>query len=317
MKKIKLLPLLAVIPMLASCGGKPAKPKFAKFGDEVKVDVFDKKTADAVKKSVLDKKEIPSGTVKASTNIYYLTEHKRGNKVMTKSEQHNEGISEVKHDAKNLVIEGKSTSKSSYVKKSKEGTKNQSAKSVKTYVDQEAKIDSKKYVVSAYKDSKEFYKLATIVEEVNSTKSILNTEIRNFLLVGQLLTYTVESGYNSADKEGKKNYKFYQNGNIFTIDFKEEIENESKNFEDKVEYIVKGTNEITVQVQIEAEKVSYKYFSQREEVYEYKLDTGSNYAKGDVKKEVNCYVAEGEWKKKDVSLKAVDLSGYTQCGDEW
>jgi hypothetical protein len=316
MKKIKLLPLLAVIPMLASCGGKPAKPKFAKFGDVITAEEFDTKCEAARKKTVLVLDLLPAGISKKSSVEYTETVHNRNKKALSSDVHVKESNDELKHDVKNAVVEGKATSKDTRNIKTKATSSSTNENKSSAYTIQETKIDDNKFVVTAYKKSKQFEKISKITDGLNTAKTILDDLVRDFLDDGETEVYGLRSAYAIASEEGKKNYKFYQNDKIFTIEFKKDIDEEYKPA-DKVLYVDKGTEEKVIQIELDKDKLSYKFWHLKEYEREYKSDYSSDQAKGDVSKYVTREVKEGTWQRKDVTLKALDLANFTKVGASW
>ena len=203
MKKIKLLPLLAVIPMLASCGGKPAKPKFAKFGNEITSDKFNTNVEAASKKTVVVTDALPSGLLKTSEITYYETEVKRNKKVIDHDVQIDEKSHELKHDVKNAVVETKKVEKHSYVVKSKTENQNNSSSLTRVYTMQEAKVDDNKYVVEAYKKTKEFENVSKITDGLNTAKSIIDGKVRELMSDGEAEMEEINDK-RSQEKKAKK-----------------------------------------------------------------------------------------------------------------
>lgn len=321
MKKIKLLSLLAIVPMLASCGGKPSKPRFASYGKEVayKTIVADQSKV-ASKADFMGEKALGSGVFKSKEGSYIsIKGTMNADKVSMVIQSADE--SEMKYDQKNAIVQN--TSKSEYVmtSDSSAGSSSMGENSSFTSSIQLGKVDKKSCLIEATKESKEYRKL--VETDKKGAQAMLDFRAKEMLedatdeFEASLLHYEV------LDKKEQKNYKFYENGNIFTVEVKFEKE-ESHKTDGKVDYVEKYKYEVASQVDFTNGKFRAVSWGSMDLSVEFKKDANyvipefgmpGQYKAGD---KVTCdmkMASEESFTAKELTLKAFDLAGYEYFND--
>ncbi len=312
MKKIKFLPLFLVAPLLVGCNNVK-QPKFAKEGDAVEFDKFaddlSKKSAEA---SFAKEAKLGSLVFKSTNQSSEESKRTRSDKtVVNQSSDFEETKTDGKYDANNLLISAKGSTKQNEQSKSLYGTSKTSLKSNSETFVQEFSKEDKKYVVTGNKKAKELQKMVELSDLVKA-EDYFDLMMKALVANGGSRIQAACEAYALADEEAKKNYKFYENGDIFTVEFKEVVENEEhKNGEDKVEYVVNGSDSFKIQIDLTEGKWKSKYYRETSEKIEHKLDHGS-YLEGEVTESLIKASEDVEINSKDVKLKAVDVSKYKE-----
>lgn len=316
MKKIKLLSLLAIVPMLASCGGKPSKPRFASYGKEVsyKTIVADRSKV-ASKADFMSEKALGSGVFKSKDGSYVSIEGTinadKFSMVIKSAEE-----SEFKYDQKNAIVQNTSKSESVTTSKSSGGSTNIGDNSSTTSSIQLGKVDKKSCLIQATKESKEYVKLF----ETDKKGAQAKLDVRAKSMLGNAAD-EFEAGllhYEVLDKKEQKNYKFYENGNIFTVEVKFEKE-ESHKTDGKVDYVEKYKYEVASQIDFTNGKFRAVSWGSIDLSVEFKKDVNyvipeigmpGQYKAGD---KITCdmkMASEESFTAKELTLKAFDLAGY-------
>ena len=311
MKKLTFLPLFLVAPLLVGCGNNVKAPKFAKVGDEVAGDKF---IADLTEKSSASaiSKEDKLGSLVIKSVVKSVDEAKltRADKtVVSQSTTYEEQKTDAKYDAANLLVAGKTSAKATLNKKTLYGTEKTNGTTKGNTFIQQFEKDGKKYAVMGNKEAKELNKMVEFTELLPADK-YFDTMMK--AMIGENGEHIMDAcaDWSMADEEGKKNFKFYENGNIFTVEYKRVIENEEhKNGEDKVDKVTNATYSYKAQIDLTDGAWKAMYYSEAEEKVEYKLNSGSN-LEGEVKVTKGKSSEEVEVNSKDVKLKAVDVSKY-------
>ena len=316
MKKIKLLALLAVVPMLASCGGKPSKPKFADVGKEVKFEKFTEDGEKAyMKMDFMKEKALGSGILKGKSQVYISTKGVARGLEFSFIQKESEQI-EAKYDQKNAIIQT-STKKeggAAYDNVFAPGHIMEGSDSESSTVSlQFSKVDKKNSIVSATKEAKE-YSVEYEIKDLKEAQKHFDGEMK-----GRLLNVLAQFGdaiseYNSASEKEQKYYKFYENGNIFTIEASIE-ENESHKVDGKVDYVVNGKSEVKYQIDFTNGKFKSVAWGSIESTIEFKKDTeynGQSFKAGDKMVSDTKMASEESFTAKDLTLKAFNLSDYTR-----
>ena len=311
MKKIKLLPLLAVIPMLASCGSKPSKPSFAKVGNEVKAAKFAADLEKAgLKASFNQEKAMNSGLFKLDAREYYILEASTKKSGKGKVEMSTFDKFEYRHDKENKLAQ----SSYDYAASTVISSDSYSTNNVEAYKDQQGyqttKSGKKTYLVDVSKEEKE-YRLIKEVDKDNSVEKFLDAEIKERLGDCGVNMAETMAQYEMAEEKVKKNYKFYENGNIFTIEVKYDDEEEVKD----EGYKVKAKVEQKVQLDLTEGKLKSKYWLSTEASYEFSkaitMD-GTHYEKGDSMTMKEQMSFDASFTEKAQNLKPFDLKGYVE-----
>ena len=107
MKKLNILPLLLVAPLLTGCGGSVKAPKFADKGEEVAGDKFAADLLEVSSQAAFAKEDaigsLVMKSINANSNEEKLT---RENKAIQTTIEYSEDSSEMKYDATNKLVKG-------------------------------------------------------------------------------------------------------------------------------------------------------------------------------------------------------------------
>ena len=311
MKKTKLLPLLLAIPMLASCGlAKPKQPKFADVGKEVAYAKFGEDFQKQSEKAAFNsEKALESGVYKMDTRILTESNIKREKKEIAKSSTLKNDKEEAKYDKVNKLLEETTESSSTSKSTSQSSTVNNSSGLKNSYVYQEGEKDGKKYVVQYDKATKEVTKESSL--ESTTTAKYLDSKVKAEVRINTTLILSfVFMEYEGSSDADKKNFKFYENGDIYTITWN--VKSETKTEETKTT----EKTDMKIQVDFNKEKLASKIWLETSSVVECLKDSGSDY-KGDIKTEATKESVDISYQFKDVKLKAADLSKGVFIGAKW
>ena len=314
MKKIKLLPLLLIVPMLSGCGDKPSKPSFAKVGEEVSAKEFTEAFQKELNKaSFMNEKLLDSGIFKSDARGLNINEGKKNGSKPRAEIRENEKL-EVKYDKENVLMEQAYDGGSSMVLKSDESNMLESSEANQTMFFQKAKENKKDYLVVAIKEDKEYDKVAALSKTVTAQK-LLDTMMKASIAQAGQHIMSVVSEYPSMDEEEQETYRFYKNGSIYTIEHEEEL-SDSKSKDGKLVYVGEGKTEEKIQIDLTEGKLKAAYWFNQEARIDYKRDD-EGFKKGDyiITKAQASHVASFVAKK--VTLKAQDLSNYVRLGLDW
>ena len=305
--KTRCLSLLLFVPLLAGCGNKVSEPKFARYGDEVKASAFEKAFTKKLEAASFSKKaKIGSMELVSKTGEAQYTERTRDGKKFSTSESTLSIDTTMKYDADNLIV----LNETEYVAG---GTTENPGQTV----DGEMKISSKTQMQQAKVKKQNYFVEADAVEEVyeplmavskkDDLVTTLDAQAKAYASAGALQMMSVIMGYESAPEEEQKHYKFYQNGDIFTI------EQKSEDTEKEAEFTAKRESRETMQCDFTEGKWSLKGYSEAVTTTTFKKDSGSYY-KGEVLVEKQIAALELRTTKKSVKLEALDLSKYEAKG---
>ena len=317
MKKIKVFPLLILVPMLASCGlSKPSSPKFADVGKEVKFDKFQTDLMEASGKAIFNsEKALPSGILKSKKAILSTTILKRGKETLMDYNVLRNENSELKYDKENKIVKEIVEDKSEAQSKTQTEKASEVDNVKTTRVYQEGEKDKKKYVLEVRPDLKEVYKEA----DLSGTKiaAYLDTFVKvNVGSTADNIFNEIFMQYAASDEKEKKNYKFYENDQIFTIEYKSELEEDVKDDDEKVFLKRTTIQETKVQVELNDKKPQFKEWTNYKITGEYTRDFDA-FKKGDSGEAVQQGSLEYSYEVKDVKLKAVDVSKFVYMGEAW
>ena len=311
MKKTKLFALLLAAPLLASCGKASVKaPKFAKYGDEVKYEKFVAALQKLSEKSDFSKDaKLPSSVFKYEQGTEMSFSLKRNDKVREETSGVEIEKYEVKHDAKNNLMQGKGTYVYAYADKGP-GTEIAASDTQESdFGYQSHKAKDGTYAIDVNNKAKEYSKEFKLEKDYGMAEW-LDEESKNHAYNCYGYAIDLLDEYDSSDKEDKKNYKFYRNGdNIFTIECKMSDSDNVKDEKDKVIY--KYTAEVSSTAQIDMTKGKFRVvcFHEETEVRTFAQDY-DEYKKGDVGTQIRRMSLTAAMDYKDVTLKAIDISNY-------
>lgn len=312
MKKLTILPLFLVAPLLVGCGTNVKAPKFAKAGEEVScekfgTDLLEKKEAAAFSKE--DK--IGSLVWKNKSASKRTIKDVRADKLVVKdSVNYNELNVTMQYDASNYLIQGSQKAKSSTVEKTQyEDEKTEQNANVNMFIQEYAKND-KKYAIYGNKESKELHGAAELGESL-TIADYVDGNMKNMLAQQGTTVVSIVVQYETLTDEEKAKYKFYENGNIFTVEYKSEKEDEHKDGEDVVIYKTKTSNYSKIQLDLTDGAWKLKMYQEDTIETEYvKDDEDYDHLAGEKIVDKRLSMADGEAKYKSVKLKAVDTAGY-------
>lgn len=304
-KVYKISPLLLVFPLLASCG--VSKPGFKKVGKEASYEDFLKAVTDEQKESsLLQVDKIGSGTLKTTSKSEVKITEKRGKKTMSTKKTSSSRESRYSYDADNSVMKLVSSGKVNESEKDKEGKSSRSSKSKEvTYVQGHTK-DDMRYIIQVFKKVKEYSPLLEVGKgksEKEPMKEFAYASMENSFSEGSKLL----KNYNLASEEGKKDYKFYTNKKVYTIEFSS-TEETPLNYGKKTE-----TSLYKFQAIFGKDKFDIKVYKDIKTVVEY-TNEYSEHVKGDIVETVAKSRTESSAKMKKTKVKPTSLKGYAEYG---
>lgn len=297
MKRIKIIPILALMTLLSSCGNnvEVKAPAFDGNGDEVTYSVFQEKhnalvTGDNIYVKNSERPGDRSSTTKRSSSS--VTTETRGGKEISRQEEKDAVTVNLQFDYEANVAKVETTEKEQMILKSPEGDGliNVAAKREEYY--QKQTIEGEEKLVKVNKTLKEYETLGSLLSPV-TFDSIVNNDFAN-AYTSYFISYFPEESEVTAD------YKFYnyQNSRI-TYSYKV-VENDTSD-----NYTLKETATVKAQLEGQKDKVSIKFSLETVEERTYTNATSSN-AKGDIYKREKKQYLECEYKVGNYSLKAVD-----------
>ena len=315
MKKSKLLILVLVAPLLTGCGsGKVKAPKFAKEGESVSGDKFVEDIGKAYSSSAIAQ-EAALGSSVVSFNLKMSGDLgvERDKKSFSKSTSFTEQDTKLEYDAGNSILKMTNKGVMKESEKTKHGTttSNGSQNQVASYG--AAQVSGANYIVNVNQKAKEYFKIMLIEGEITAAKY---DDMMLKMMVGSLIdqySFSAAAWATMTDEE-KAEYKFYENGNIYTYEFEHKVENEeTKDEEDKVVKIESERHYTKVQIDFTAGKMAVKAFDEVENTTVYKQNSGI-YVAEDIVKEKQLQSVDASCIDKDVKLKSTDLSKFKGLG---
>jgi hypothetical protein len=306
MKKTKFLSLLVFAPLLVGCGSNTVKaPKFAKYGSSVKYDKFFKDFGDKFNKAKFSDEKAKLGSFVASTGESGYDEQviTRGKKESSRSSNFAGFKLKYSFDSESLV--SKSELKQTMEEKEKSKTVDNS--SLIEYetptLMQVSSIEGKKHLVYVTPNTKEYQDMGEVTKD-DPADEYFNE--MNKMQIAMNINDALEEvyySYESASDEGKKEYKFYENGNIFTAEWAHEEKLTEPGF--------KGTSSQQWTVQVDMTEGKWSAISYKEFVVEGDAEvTDGDYIKGDHFKETTLTLVEAKAQLKSVKVAAQDLKDY-------
>ena len=314
MKKTKFLSLLVLAPLMTGCGNNVKAPKFADYGKKISYEKFIEaltkyQTESSLYKTAkIDSFEYTLKTVSLET--YVIT---RGDTKVEDDSTYSETKGKGGYSKENLVIDGEFTSKTTLLEKSNEGKYSGEETTTSSSSVQSAKVGKGSYIVLVNNKEKTYapqsvidkdHKEADLMDaNAKSTAISLGAPVESVIMIYEMYKYFGVDVSKSA---------FYQNGKVYTIDFKAKYEEDQKVAE---EVIYTNTEEMNWTVQIDTTEGNWavKYFMESTETREVKK-TYSQFVEGDkyVSKTVGSY--EVIMKTKEHKAKAVKLDKYAALG---
>ena len=321
MKNIKFIPALALIVLLSACNGsrQPTvkKPKFAKLGDEVQFEVFRDGLGSEDIYGVFGEEKLPSYVFKFNSSEKQEMKVRDGEKVISSQDDKIQYLYDVKYDSKNLRAVMKEDVISVTKASSDAGEKGYSIMDMTIDLGyQISKIDDKDYIV-IYENSSKSYEPTKDVSEMNAEQR--EEEFYNFAggVLGSFMSdyfSDVLNYYESYDDQTKSYYKFYKNRDVYTVKYSSTYEEEFESSGVKA-YKVTTVYEDCVQFEKIENGMKFKSSEVRERTVEMLDDpyyNGVRYKKGQILTENDYEYQDNSLVAKDVTIKEVDISKYSQ-----
>lgn len=303
-KTTKFLSFLLFAPLLTGCGNGVKAPKFVDYGKEVKAATFITNITKAFSDVRFNKAaKIPSYEANSTYALHGNEDLIRNNKVIRNDQESYSRTIKYQYDSSELVLNLKNKDASKQTHKENSHKLEDVQKDNYEEQLQAGKYNKKDYLLSLDIKFKEYrpylpldgYKLADLFDGEAKSTAI---EIIEESISG------IESAYYDATDEEKKNYKFYQNGEIYSIEYKS-----SQTKEVKGDRKTRTNTLWKVQLDFTEGKWSGKEYSLEEVEIEY-LKKQEDFAKGDITKATYEKASENTIILKDVKLKNEDVSKY-------
>ena len=308
MKKNRYLMLLAAFPLLASCSGKAKaseKPELKiSYSSEVVFDVFKQKIEDAQKDLDWNKEDYQAVSYKTSYLNYeeeYSKTTKDG-KVQDETTIIEGGRSEGGYDSKNRV---------SYAESSDYSKDDQVHLSGKYFTEGES--ESKTAIQEIYLSDSPAPRLAHL--EIDSRTYSLASVSMNEEMIGSFVgvvtgsdIFDILDAYEGKSDEEKAEYKFYVDGNVFTVVYAHEDTQEVKTG-DVIDDRYYEKYDKVYQVEISNSKYAQRY-TKVEVSSEEGLSDDSDVGKGMKSEWRNEYYYEEIAEVGEFEHKLIDISSY-------
>jgi hypothetical protein len=237
----------------------------------------------------------------------------RDKKSFSKSTSFTDQSTKVEYDAGNSIVKMTNKGAAKDSEKTKHGTSSSNGSQTQVASYEAAQVSGANYIVNVNHTAKEYFKIMLIEGEVTAAKY---DDMIVKMMVGSLIeqySFSAASWATMTDEE-KAEYKFYENGNIYTYEFEHKVENEeTKDEEDKVVKIESERHYTKVQIDFTAGKMAVKAFDEVETTTVYKQRYNS-YAAEDIVKEKQLQSVDASCIDKDVKLKSTDLSKFKGIG---
>ena len=314
MKKIKIIPVLALTALLSACeiGGLSVKaPKFAKEGDKVEASKFIEDALkvmndlDVYKEGATFQDKIIKGKISQGEETFTKRDGKKINLSSTKSVS--SFSFEFDYDSK--VALGKSNIKNESSQNSYTMTSSATGKQAQDIYLQKFSHDGKNYFGMVDKKEKEvqsYYELSELITEKYMFEMLLTmTEVQYLGLSDN--KELLETQYSAMPADEQAKFSFYENGNVYTVIYKSETESNSADYDGKV------TIEYKIQYEVKGNDVVYRAAQEVLEVRDYKKNVSgypNDHLEGDHYEDKAVRYYDTSAKDKSVSLTAVDTTGY-------
>ena len=243
MKKIKLIPALAMVALLAGCNGSKSlsikAPKFAKEGKEVEFSAWKEGLSDENLFGILSTyefKEMSSTVLNVSFANKSSTKIKEGKKVVLEKDQQALEQLVLKSDLENDRINVQMEEREILNAKSEGGSDNSSEVYKSTMQYQTCQVDGKLSLVMVDVENEAYDNWGEISKEEAHEELQYGTMSMIFGYGFDSSVFTFLNNFDSYSDEEKALYKFYQNGKIFTLTYEDKSTNEQKDDDDNVVY---------------------------------------------------------------------------------
>lgn len=316
MKKIlKLLPFAVLLPTLVGCSAnKIKKTEFQDVGEEITLEEFNKNYEEVKAENEFVKEDKLVSMIKNSYSAHSDNyENLRSGKLISKSEEKRINNSEEKYDVDHLISKSTTVENSSKNAKDSYGKSSSSSSSKKVSGVQQTISGEHVYFASIDHIRKE-YGPYQVLDDDHKAEDVFDNWIK-FAGVNAMLQF-IGYEYGGEDEEIQKRYTYYQNGNIFTIqyDFEEEVENKSTVGEEELlDSILTIKDHRKYQLDLTNGKFSFKGSEEYSSDIKYERSFDENIVGDSHSHKENRYFAVS-FEAGSVSLKTTDLSKYVKIG---
>lgn len=325
MKKIKIIPLLAAVSLLAGCtvqkvDSAKSSPKFAKEKQEVTFDKFEEiRNAEYFYNNFdkLSKDNFPDFVVENTEKMLMEETVKRGKEKISYSSTATIEKVTVNGDVNGNAFQTLSEETVAVESSNRSGNSKMEIVSKSDRQRQISKVDvegeEKYYLVDVNNSAKE-YSLSTDFTSMSEEErsAALHKEqsdqfyytLRISKIVGEI------EDYKDLSDEEKAGYKFYADGKLLTITSTKEQTVDVKNLSDDV--IGSRTLNTECKIQVDATKedtILFKLLQKETETINYTVDYKQHKA-GDVITSYNQRSVDSKGKQKEVDVGLVDISSY-------
>lgn len=241
--KTKLLPLLLVAPLIASCGMNHdiGKAKFEAYSNKVEFAAFSEELTKGMAASIVGAESLESLSIKSFEDKYEEHKIKRGDKEIRNYSEFSSTDSEGGYDKNNHVLY--STGKLEGFALDKQGDSEtsevRSQEIAQAY--QETKINEVNTLVMV-NEKQGVYRAMAPVTEMSNLEAVLKMSM-SFLLSD---TISAWNKYDTYDDAEKARFSFYQDEKVFTVVYAGEFDNEK--------FLVDSDNNPTAKAHIKAEE---------------------------------------------------------------
>lgn len=310
MNKIKILPLLLIFPVLASCSGKLKAPTFADYGEKQNFTSFSEALASAIDESVFSKEDlVKSLEIKYNRQTVVDAESKRNDKTVEITNSSGSVIQTEKYDSNNKLYDITVSTANNYKVKSSYGKGSSSESEAREVMYQAKEVDGKNYVLSVDKTRKEYSKYAEI-EAPLTIENVLDTVAKTSVR-GLVNRFTLNIPSQAEAEAENSKYSLYVNGKIFTITYNDEETEEIKNADEVLQCSIVTKVGKIYQLDLTDYKWAYKSKTESSKVTTYHM-TYDTHILGDTISQVQNGF-ENSWAvEKEIKLKPTNLDKYTR-----
>ena len=317
MKKVgKFLPLFLVAPLLVGCGSnkKVEKPKFADNGSSMEAEKFMEDLEKAQLSCKYAKEEkVGSFELKSSernSEKYTVT---RGKKVADKKETNIWADVTMQYDSSALLMASKGESGYKIARENKSFKEIEKQSFKVDAMAQGGQYSGANYLIAVDKKAKEYSPVELLSDKLTLADALDLEAKQGVMDMADGLSELIQA-YFLSDEEGRKLFSFYNNNNVYTIEYNKPSEEvEVKDLKDEVYRVDSDSNYAKVQVDFTNDKMAYRFYTEYKSKSVYKKAV-EGHALDEVVEEENLLSEEAVAETKSVKLKAADVSKYTAIG---
>lgn len=320
MKSLKFIPVLAVAALLSACGTSKSvsvkAPKLLNKGKEVQLQEFVDGANEALSGLETLKAETVFGskTMNSTSSWEEKESLKRDGKLYGESREAGVQKASVKADAKNYVMSAEISANSERSVKLSYGGQTRYVSHKQKSMLQEIEVEGEKYM-GQVNVTEEAYSVLSKITDENPMSELFNQMMSSAITSGAKLSFAQNflAMASTLSDEELENYKFYVNGNVYTVEYKTEDASEILNSSDEV--VANEVDSLTSIYQFKLDDKDLKTTSLEEykETKTYVADYDEFY-EGDVYVSEENEYTQFECKDAKVSLKPVSYEGYKDMG---